>query len=209
MTKLTQSLKQETVLTQQLSEFYGETGGEIPVYSLHRIKSLLRKWPIPVSRELFDLLVRALIAQNAVYREESGNDWSCLTSNNLVAAIEAVDEALGQIVELAAQVPSEHKEAAGRVAQRLQAKRSESVQIVKDWFQEHYDDLLYAMDGKIPWAIVKRLRRFLSTWIAGAGNPFLVDVEELILEVAAEEGVSATNPEDAWVAMGGKLNKKE
>lgn len=65
------------------------------------------------------------------------------------------------------------------------------------------------MEGKIPWPIIKRLRSDLTIWATGKINPFGMEIETMILEVAKTENISTDNPESAWEAMGGKLFKKK
>ena len=77
--------------------------------------------------------------------------------------------------------------------------------MIKRWFEVNYEVLQYSMNGKIPWVVVQRLRRNLGLWIRGQLNVFVQDIEELVLEVAAESKVNTDDAEEAWLALGGKL----
>ncbi len=193
-----------------LKQSVGETSGDIPLYSLHRIKNrLARKNSILVSPEIKALLMRNLIEANKVYKEESGNDWSCLTSAHLVDAVELIDSAITATIEGLEDIPREYQNSKDVLLRVLHTSRMENIKIIQSWFEDNFDDFLYDMRGNIPWAIVRQLRRNLSRWIVGVSNPFTQDIEEMILEVSSAEGVSADDPEEAWKKMGGKIFKQK
>jgi len=198
------------VLGNTLKQSVGETSGDIPLYSLHRIrKKLSKRDSIEVSAEIKTLLVRNLIKANKVYKEESGNDWSCLTSNNLVEAIEEVDCQLEASIDGLEDIPEEFQTSKEVLLRVLHAERKKTVKVIQSWFENNFDELLYDMRGNVPWAIVCRLRRNLGQWIVRVSNPFLEDIEEMILSVSEEAGVSTDDTEDAWRQMGGKIFKKK
>ncbi len=183
----------------------GDTSGDIPLYSLHRIRRMMKKQPPAVSDQLQTWLMRSLIAANLEYKEKSGNDWSCLTSNNLIDAIEATDRRIGGAIEGINDIPKEWGGIREKLFQKLHNGQRESVLTMKQWFESNFESLQYVMDGKIPYPIVLRLRRGLSQWIAGISNPFGQDIEEMIMDVASKEGITAETAEDAWKRMGGTL----
>jgi len=192
--------------SQSLSQSFGETSGDIPVYSLHKIKRQLRSCPMEIAPQLQEMLVRRLVAANAVYREESGNNWNCLTSNNLIEAIAATEAEVLEINELAVTTLQPHsKNVQDKATALLTQYRNESLTVIKRWFEVNYEVLQYSMNGKIPWVVVQRLRRNLGLWIRGQLNVFVQDIEELVLEVAAESKVNTDDAEEAWLALGGKL----
>ncbi len=210
------SLRMAPALTQKhsleirlhLRQFFGETIGDIPLYSLHRIRNMMEKFPITISPDLKTLFIGALASANADYKAESGNDWSCLTSNNLVSAIEQTDVAIEEAVKRIS-LPEEQAELRGKLLERLDQVRVQSILAIQQWFETHYDSLLYNMSGNVPWSVVRRLKRNLSFWIATKGNRFGDDIEEVILDIAKEEGIDTEDPETAWEKMGGKVFKQE
>ncbi len=195
-------------LTPTLRQAIGETSGEIPVYSLHRIKGMMKRQPIQISDELRMLLLQNLLLANEEYKTASGNDWNCLTSNNLVDAIEATDGNLRRSIE-ATRLPTQYARIAERLFAKLHEGRTSNVTTIQQWFESNFDSLLYDMRSNIPWAVVCRLRRNLGYWIATKANPFGQDIEEMILEVGKENGVDTDDPEEAWEKMGGKVFKKK
>ncbi len=202
-------LRQSVRLTQSLSNSFGETIGDIPLYSLHRIKNLLLRESPELSRELRASLERAIIRANQRYQEESGNRrWSCLTSNNLVEAIEEFDAEIGKVIEQLQAMPGDNPTFKQVVIGAMANKRVVTVAHVKTWFDARSDRILYDTSGKVPWFVVQRLRRDLACWIAGAANPFQADIDDAILEIAEENGVVADSPQEAWKGMGGTIFTK-
>ena len=202
------SLSQGLECSQSLVQTFGENGGDIPIYSLHRISGLLARKPIGISRDVSRFLKRAIVEANKEYKTQSGNDWNCLTSLNLTSAIESVEAQIAEINDIAIKsLPHELADHAKILEAFFAKKRSECVVQIRDWFVKNHDDLLYNMDGKVPWAIVQRLRAKLGMWIMGIDNPFEQNIEEMILEVAKEQKIITDDAEDAWKAMGGKISK--
>jgi hypothetical protein len=203
---LTMGFSPKLELTVGFLKMSMETSGDIPVYSLYRIRRMLREWPIGIDSDLEKMLIRELLQANAQYKKDSGNDWACLTSNNLVSALEGLRAKVVSIIDRdSVAIPREQRVAAKIIRQALLEACSQRLEIVKQWFSRYYDELLYDMSGKVPWAVVQSLRRGLSIWIVGQSNPFQVDIEEFVLDVGAKNGYSGDSPEDAWQAMGGKL----
>ncbi len=198
------SIKQKIGLKIAFRQSFGETIGDIPVYSLHRIKSMMARSPIGISEDLKKVLIEALSAANVEYKLDSGNDWSCLTSNNLVDAIEAVDSALKEMIE-GINLPEEQAQFRERLQEELSLVREQGILSIKQWFEAHYDQLLYDMSGSVPWAVVHRLRLNLGYWIATKGNRFGDDIEDVILDIAKESNIVTDDPEVAWKKMGGKV----
>lgn len=202
---LSQSL--ELSLELSLSQSLGESSGDIPLYSLHKMQRLLRRTPPSISPELLQVLMRSIIRENKGYKEESGNDWSCLTSTNLIDAITATELAIDETISNINSIPSEQKDFAFVVKELLTKKADETKTIIRTWFSDRTEQLEYDMNGQIPWPIVQRLRRGLSVWISGVVNPFQQSIEEMVLDTAKEQGIDADNAEDAWVQMGGTIFK--
>ena len=200
------SIKIRSTIT--LGAFVFEIIGEIPIYSLHRIKNLIKKERIQISQIMESLLLQKLIKANRDYRKESGNNWNCLTSIHLFNTINDLDEELNEmIIKTEESLPAENVEVISALIKHLQENRKKTIKQIKDWFSKNHNSLLYDMGGKIPWAIVQRLGRSLSVWVVGVNNPFDVGIREAILEVAKDENIDTDNAEDAWVKLGGSLFK--
>jgi len=191
-----------------LSVGFGETSGDIPLYSMHRISRRLQQKPPEIPDSLIRILSQSLIAANAVYRQNTGNNWNCLTSNNLVGAIGHVDRKLAGVMTVTRMRRPEDLETDQELKELLDKQRQEYLGLIKGWFKENYDELLYITNGKIPWAIIRRLERGLASWISGVINPFSEDIDQMVLMVAKEEGVIAESPEEAWQSLGGHLFRK-
>jgi hypothetical protein len=202
-------LKQSVRLKQSLTQSLGETIGDIPLYSLHRIKNMLLRDSPELSCELRVSLERAIIRGNQKYQDESGNKrWSCLTSNNLVEAIEEFDGEIADVIERLQAMPDDNPSYKQAIIKAVTEGRVACVGHIKKWFDDRSELLLYDMSGRVPWFVVQRLRRDLSRWIAGAANPFEANINDAILEIATQNGVVADTPEDAWESMGGTIFTK-
>ena len=205
------SLTQEQALVLGLRQSFGESSGDIPIYSLHRIQNLIRKHPIDIGETLQNMFLRNVIRANKKYKRDSGNDWSCLTSNNLVDAIEWTDATVKKFINQSRKgQPKELLSHVKFIIKCLHEKREEEILKIRDWFYDNYEKLIYDMDGKIPWGVIQHLRRDLSVWIIGKYHPFLQDIEVMIVEVANKLGVGyeGISAEDAWKLMGGTLFTK-
>ncbi len=204
------SQRLESRLEQRLSQSLGERSGDIPLFSLHRIRNMIRKKPIGIGNDLTNVFIQELLKQNQQYKVDSGNDWSCLTGLNFTDAVENVDETIASHIEAANNIPEELKQQLSLIFEKLEEKRLESIGKIKSWFEDNYEDLLYLKNKKIPWAVIQRLRRNLAVWSINSTNPFEENIGEMVLAVAEEQGVDAWSAEDAWVKMGGELfTKKE
>ena len=149
-----------------LAQMFGETSGQIPAYSLHKIKNLMEKSPIGLHANLEAVLVQHLFLQNRIYREQSGNSWNCLTSNNLIDAIEGVSAELEEVVVLTMKnLPKEQVKNDEAILGMFRDGAAKQVRLIQNWFYSNYDELHYTMDGKIPWAVVQRLQKGLGVWI--------------------------------------------
>ena len=203
------AIRQTIAFVQSLKMSIGETWGDIPVYSLHRIKNLLKKAGITLSADLQKQLVAKLFEANQKYRQDTGNKYNCLTSNNLVWAIEQIDAELTDLISaMYNEAAKQNDQAAQQLKVVLTQKKNETIMVIQNWFNTNYERLIYDMGGHIPWPILKKLQQGLMLWKIGQVNPFNQGIDEMILETAAGQGIQTKNAEDAWEAMGGKLFTK-
>lgn len=201
-----QSMEMSQRVTMKLS--FGEHSGDIPLYSLHRIRALSQRQPIAVSAQLNQILKQQIVAANASYRRESGNNWNCLTSLNLVAAIEGTNEDVKRITTGPGAIPENFPSRVAAI-KMFDEHRVKSIGIIQTWFDVNFDDLYYSIGGKVPWFVIQRLQRNLREWISSGKNPFREGIEGMILDVAKEHGfTNVETAEGAWEAMGGTLFNK-
>lgn len=193
----------------KLTLFIGELSGDIPIYSLHRIKNFIEKNPINISNELENMLIRNLISENNTYKTDTGNDWSCLTSNNLVDAIDDISREITNIISKGIEsYPLEFSNSIQFIKNKLDNKKEEDVKKIQEWFFNNYEFLLYDISKKIPYPIIKKLRSNLALWVTKKINPFNEDINDFVIDVAKDySGINYSNSEDAWKSMGGKLFK--
>lgn len=202
---LRQVIQQKLLLTVQ--QVFGESSGDIPLYSLHRIKNMMRKKPIAVSDQIVRMLIKNLFQANQDFREERRSTWYCLTANYFIEAISNIDGQLADMIEKT-DLPQNRPHFREKILEAMHVKRQEAVQTIKQWFLDNHDDLIYVMGRKIPWPIVLRLRANIKIWVTNADNPFDQPIEEMILEVGQSEGLQANDAEEVWKIMGGELPKR-
>ena len=173
---------------------------------MHKIKRKLASIGINVGSDFKALLIRNLIAANAKYKKQSGNNWNCLTSNNLIEALENVEKDSRKVIQVALNAPGQSQQHAMLgLVKIFEKKLTKSIQTINQWFDDNYNDLLYDMNGNIPWPIIQQLHNNLAVWISTNSNPFTQSISEMIVEVANDQGIDTDDAFYAWEAMGGKI----
>lgn len=184
-------LRQELGLRLLQNQGHYNTIGDLELYSLHKIKKLLKT--LLLNENLKKGLFLSIVEQNNKYRQDTNSERFCITSQHLFDAICNLEKVLIDKI--------------GR-----NKKIDQAIKTIVEWFDDNYDDLLYDTSGKIPWPIVCMLRNKLKLWILNIRkNPFDIDLEEAILDTAKQQGYNFDRVHEAWEAMGGKLypNKEE
>lgn len=186
-------------------EEYRETIGDIPLFSLRRIRRMMLIDRIDITPELNGHLDLVLDVANRIYRAESGNrKWKCLTPNNLLRALEALDDSVKKTIDDVV-FPTDQVEAKEAMRAKLHKKREQSMQSIEEWFERHFDDLLYESKANIPPVVIDWLRTNLIRWFALGENRFGDEIEQTIIGIAREQGLDCRSPEEAWRRMGGKI----
>jgi len=185
-----------------------ERVGEIPLFSLHKIKSATRKGITPLGKDTLSLFLRILISQNIKYKNELKRDWNCVTADHIVKTIDLLDNELKKAIN--GLIPKEKSSLTGpdkEILVSLIASKNIIKRTLKEWFDKNFDFLLYDTSSSIPWAIVQELRTRLNIWVFKNTNLFGDEIEEVIFNVAQKQGVKTDgiSAEDAWKAMGGRL----
>ncbi len=206
--EMSRSMSMGQKMHQKISSSFGETIGDIPMYSLHRIKRLLFSHGelACLSVEMKNMLSACLLEANAIYKEESSNDWSCLTSNNLVWALERMNKKTSIAVnQMRKGQPREMKSLINEVVTEAHVLRKQNIDAIEKWFADNSEKLFYDMQGSVPWSVIKSLRESLSLWVTKKINPFGDDIEDAIMAIASANGICADDADSAWKKMGGKL----
>lgn len=168
------------------NQSYGKTFGDIPIYSLHRIMRTMRHRPIEINAGLRTILVDHLFQSNERYCEKFRKKWNCLTANCLAEAITDTEATLYlKVKKSIAHIDN------NALSARLTAKFEEAIEsnigIIKKWFVDNSDSLIYFMIKPIPWPVIKRLQLGLSQWTVGNGSLLNQEINEAIMEIAANE----------------------
>ena len=172
--------------------------GELELFSLHRIKNRINS--MKIHPKVKEKLRGELIRENSEYRANSDNNWMCITPTSLDRAVDkTIDYLVGQTsLGLATVDDTKIREALERVMSRQVEDQSN---VIKKWFVDNYENILYNMNGKIPFPIVRKMREQLSQWAIQHTNPFMQPIEELIEETATSLGLnpgSYDSHEDLW-----------
>jgi len=185
-------LSQRLIISQVL--FVGDTCGDIPLYSLHRISKRLTAASVGVNQEMIKKVIQEIIEANLRFQERTEKKWNCLTSNDLDLAILTLDESLAETINV---IFSDQPKV---VTDKLNENRKDCLKRIRNFFYNNYDNLLYNTDGKIPWVVVRMLHRKLKVWTLGTCNPFEEDMIDFLQEIAVEQkiDISGLDDEDVW-----------
>lgn len=187
-------------LEQSISLPY-ESVGDLELFSLHRIRK--RIGFMEVHPQVRRKVGTELIRENKAYRKSSGNNWMCITPSGLDNAVYNTEDFLESQTRLGTDT-IDNPTIRGLVLQKLTEKVEEQIGIVKTWFSNNYDALLYDMNGNIPYHVVKKMREKLGQWAVANTNPFQESIGSLIEEAAVSAGLNPDNYdsyEDMWKEM--------
>ena len=183
---------QSLVLTQKMPF---EQAGDFALFSLHRIKHRIPTMKIDSS--VRQKLIYEFIAGNKEYRAETGNNWMCITPNYLDGAVNETHEYIEKITNEALDSLG-NPNLVARLKPRFDEKVDSQSKIMKRWFVDNYDDLIYRMDKPIPYPIVMKLRSKLSLWALENINPFSQPIGEFLEDVAKDIGLNLANYSDTF-----------
>lgn len=205
---LSLSQKHECNLRQKQALEFPERVGEIPLFSLHKIKTMSKNGIYPLPKDVVCAFFKIIIAKNARYKEEIKRDWNCITPNHVIEAITLFDTNFRKSIKtIIPKKMDELTEPDKELMRSLIARKNVITKVLKEWFEKNFDFLLYDTSSNIPWAIVQELRMRLNVWVFKNTNSFGDEIEGMIFNIAKKQGVSTDgiSAEDAWKAMGGKL----
>ncbi len=191
------SLKQDIELKVEIAMPY-ETIGDLELLSLHRIKNRIHS--LGSDSLVRKKLIGELIRVNEEYKKETGNNWMCITPSGLDEAVLGTTEYLSSQMELGISTLDDQNYKA-IFKKVLGEKLDGEVNIMKNWFVKNYDNILYKVDGKIPYSVVLKMRERFSTWALNNTNPFSEPIGELIEEVALSSGINSNDYDsykDLW-----------
>jgi len=200
---MSMSLRLEPRLVLTQSQALYETSGDLELLSLHRIKNRIPTMQVHdiVKRKL----VTELIRENQEYQRVAKNKKMCITPNALDNAVYATGDFLAEQRNLGLATVDDLKQRSA--FERLMTKQiGVQTNVIKNWFSDNYDQLIYDMEAKIPWPIIVRMRAQLGRWALGETNPFNQPIEQLIEETASFVGLNPNNY-DSSVEMWDALKK--
>lgn len=192
-------LDQRLVLVQSLPF---EVAGDFSLFSLHRIRHRIPS--MKVDTNVRKKLVNELFLANKEYRAKSGNNWMCITPNYLDISVDKTKKYMQEVSNSALSDFGDTD-----LALRLKIKFDEKVEdqnrLIKSWFVDNYDDLIYKMDKPIPYPVVMKLRSQLSLWSLENTNPFNQPIGDFLEDIAIDIGLDYRNYDSTqglWDAIG-------
>lgn len=233
------SLRQEQRLEQKITVPF-DTAGDVDLLSLHRIRTRIPSMtfgPGVHKTAPRDMLSRNLMEENARYRREQNHKRYCITPNGLNTAIDNTRKVYERVIgknfdsiddsDLGGLVSFEGAGNVDRLRTEFLAKPAADkrkiltdlamgptderiIGVMKQWFVDNYDELIYDTNGNIPYGVVLALRKRLGKWAAGLQTDFTEPMTDIIEEVIREAGKdpdSYSSHEAMWESLGGKLRK--
>lgn len=185
----------------RMSQDFYEHSGQLELLSLHRIKH--RIGSMEVSKGARMKLIEELVRENRDYVSRTGNDWRCITPDGLDSAVYRLVGFFNEKVNLGISTveDGELKRALEKI---FNQKVEQQTSVVRNWFSDNYDKIIYDMNSKIPYSIVRAMRARFSQWAIGQTNPFNEPIESLIDEVAVSSGLDPKKYKDSqsvWNAL--------
>lgn len=162
-----------------LSQEQFVTIGDTPLFSLHRVNTILRKNPPKIGDELTRLFVRFLFKYNKRFQEKTGKKWSCVTLDGFRFSVTDTDSELQKTI-------IENSNGLNLSIEELENMKKIQIDKIILWFEVNYDDLIYNTNSKLPWVFIQYLKGRLTAWRNGMEFAF----DQTIVEVNEQLGTS-------------------
>lgn len=192
-----------------IRETFGDTIGDIPIFSYYALVRMMEEDPIRISGALLvffkNALKQASDHNRMVFLNRTGKVWACIAPDDFISIHTRVGALFDEVEKETVRkyVGVFHKV---DVERRLQIERRELLKIIKGWFYGHFGDFVYKSYARIPDPVIQYLYDCLGAWIFDEKNLFAEDIEEMIIKVARSEDIKdIKDAEDAWKKMGGVL----
>ena len=185
----------------KLSQDFYEHSGQLELLSLHRIKN--RIGSMEVSDKARIKLIEELVRENQDYVTQTGNNWRCITPDGLDCAVGRLNTCFYEQIDLGVST-IDNPQVKSAVKKALSIKAEQQTGLVRRWFSDRYDELIYDTSGTIPYPIVMAMRSRFSQWAIGNLSSFDEPIEDLIEEVAISSGIDSQKYEDSeavWNAL--------
>ena len=177
-----------------------DISGDLELLSLHRIKNKIPS--MRVHEYVRKRLISELISENSEYREIHNNKRLCITPTGLDNSVDKTYNHLKEQVDISIEpISLDQVRLAERLRDKLYGKVEDQTKVIKDWFSNNYDELIYDTHSRIPYPIVMKMRERFGRWAMGSTNSFNEPIEDLIEETARTNGINPVeyaSPEELW-----------
>ena len=199
---LSLGMRQEQSL-QQVIQLPFEHSGELELLSLHRIR--YRIPTLQVHNSVRRKLVGELFRENAEYRRKAKNKKMCITPDGLDNSVDSTHKYLVYVMNQGIQtLPPDNPRLIDHFKTAMSGQVDDQTRVIRKWFADNYDNLIYNTDSKIPYPIIMKMREKLTQWSLGETNPFDQPIEDLIEETMKSRGLNPSNynsPEEMWAEL--------
>ncbi len=169
-------LQQGPIITQKLSlslaQLHLSTIGDTPLFSLHRINTVMKKSPPSIGGELTRVFIRNLFEQNKKFQEKTGKKWNCVTLDGFRFATTNTDDELQGMI-------SEHSQGMKISKDELEKIKKTQIDQITLWFETNYEGIVYSIGSKLPWAFILYLKGRLTAWRNGFEFAFDQSISEV------------------------------
>lgn len=190
---------QKISLEQKLLEDSSIKIEEIPLFSLHKIKSRIND--LKIDPYLKTKLIINLLGENCSYREKTGTNRYCLTFKNISRSLSIVKNGTFKLLE----INIKKGKISDTVLEKTKNKCLIDIEKAKEWFDGEFNNLFYDMNGEIPGPVINKLRERFNLWARKkTEDAFELSLNDLLISISKKYGIDSEDPEEIW----NKLKKK-
>jgi hypothetical protein len=132
-----------------------------------------------------------LINENAKYREETSSKRMCIVPSGLDMCVNNTRDFLRSEADSGiSTVAVDNPQLAEGARSLLYGQVDSQIDIVRNWFSDNYDELLYDTNGNIPFPIIMKMRGELGRWALKEISSFDRPMTELIEESIRDGGLN-------------------
>ncbi|MAG39977.1 hypothetical protein CMI41_03345 [Candidatus Pacearchaeota archaeon] len=175
-----------------------ETVGDLELFSLHRIKN--RIGTLGVHETTRNTLVTNLLKENQKYRELTTSKKYCVTFQGVDSAFDRTVDFLRKQSAMGLKTIKD-QEVREELSSRITEALAEQGVKIRSWFDSNYDGLIYDQSSKIPFPVIRQMRKSFSAWASGNIGITLGAIGDLIAAAAKEEGIDPKrygSDEELW-----------
>ena len=176
----------EISLRQEMALPYNPVG-DLELFSLHRIKH--RIGSLGVHPRTRGKLIQRLLEENRDYREKTQSRKLCVTMGGVESAFDDTIDYLMDKARLGLETVEDRfrREVSRKILEEAVNRQDRKI---RNWFNENYENLSYDQNSKIPFPVVRLMRKRFSAWALGELGFSSESIFPLIDDAARDVGVN-------------------